>query len=133
MSRIRCAVSIDGIISISMVSNDNSLIVIGLGSLYNFANTVINSPYSFGNGIVNTGMSHHITISKIHHDEIILFGLYSPNKLVLHLVCTHFRLEVVGRHLWRGHQYTVFLFERSFTPTIEEESDVCILLGFCSV
>ena len=57
---------------------------------------------------IYTGMTHHITIGVVHHDEIELLGLDSCNQLVLHLVRTHFRLQVVSGNLRRRNQDALF-------------------------
>ena len=78
-------------------------------------------------------MPHHITVGEVHHDEIV-FGLVdSSHELILHLVGTHLRLQVVGSHLRTWNQDTILTLVRSLTTTIEEEGHVSILLCLSGV
>lgn len=127
---VRRTVIIDGVVGIAVVGDDDSLVIIGLGSLDNLLYTVVDSPHCFGDGMVNTCVTHHVTIGKIHHDEIILLRIDSTDELVLYLEGTHLRLQVVGCHLRRMNQNAVLTLERLLAAAVEEESHVCILLRF---
>ena len=94
---------------------------------------MVNGPNSLGNGVIDTGVTHHVTIGEIHNDEIVLLGIDGTNELVLHFISRHLRLQVVSCHLWRGNQDTVFPIERLFTTPIKEECNVSIFLRLCSV
>ena len=111
-----------------MVGNDDGLIAVLLGSLDDSLHAFVNSPDSLGNGIVDTRMAHHVAVGKVHHDEVVLLGGNGSHQLILHLVGTHFGLQVVGSHLRAGHQDAVLAFEGSLASAIEEEGDVGILL-----
>ena len=82
-----------------MVGDDDGLIIVGLGSLDDVAHAVVHSVYGLGDGIVDAGMAYHVTIGKVHDDEVILLGVDGTNELVLHLVGRHLGLQVVGGHL----------------------------------
>ena len=128
MGSIGSAVGIDGIIGITMVGNDDSLVVVGLSCLDNVLDTVVNSPNGLGNGIVNTSVTYHITIGEVNNDEVVLVLVDSCHQLVLYFISRHLRLQVVGGYLWRRNQNTVLALERLLATTVEEEGDVSILL-----
>ena len=78
-------------------------------------------------------MTHHVAIGKIDNDEIIVLCVDGIHQFVLHLVGTHFGLQVVGSHFRRRHKDAVFTLISLLTATIEEEGDMGIFLGFCSM
>ena len=116
-----------------MVGNDDSLVIISLGSLNHLLHAVVDSPYGFGNGIIYTCVAHHVAVSEVDHDEVVFVLVDGSHQFVLHLVSRHLGLQVVGSHLWRGHQDAVLTLKGSLATTIEEESHVCILLRLGSV
>ena len=60
VSGIGRTIGVDGVVSITMVGDDDGLIIVGLSSLDHLTHAIIHSPNSFGNSIVDTGMTHHI-------------------------------------------------------------------------
>jgi len=123
------AIGIDRVIGIAVVGDDDCLIVVGLGGLDDLSHAIVDSPYGLGNGVIDTGMSHHVAIGEVHHDEVILLCVDGTDEFIFHLVCAHLGLQVVSGHLGRGHKDAVLALERSLATAIEEESDVRILLG----
>ena len=113
-----------------MVGDDDSFITGGLGSLDYLLHALVYRPDSFGNGVVNARMAHHIAIREVHNNKVVLIFLDSGHELILHLVSAHLRLQVVGCYLRRRHKDAVFALERSLTTTVEKESYVGILLCF---
>src|SRR3954452_4968762 len=74
-------------------------------------------------------MPDHIGIRKIYDHHIKSRVLYGLDYRVGNSGSTHFRLQVVGRNLWRLHHNAVFACERLFHPTVEEVCDVRVFLG----
>ena len=83
-----------------MVGDDDGLVVVCLCGLDDLAHAVVNSMYCFCNGVVDTGVAHHVAICEVHDDEVVLLGVDGSDELVLHLVSGHLRLQVVGGNLW---------------------------------
>ena len=123
------AVLVDRVVGIAVVGNDDCLVVVCLCCLDDVLHAVVNCPNGLGDGVIYTGVSHHITISEIHHDEVILLGVDGTHEFLLHLVSRHLGLEVVGGNLRRGHEDAVFVLVRSLASAVEEECHVGILLG----
>ena len=69
-----------------MISNDDSLISSGLGSLYHVADTVVYGNDSLGDSIVYTSVSNHIAIGKVDNDEIVEILLDILHQFLLYLV-----------------------------------------------
>ena len=82
--------------------------------------------------IQDTGMADHITIGVIRHNEIICPRRNSRDKFIGHLRRRHLWLQVVGRYFRGWHKDSIFALEFSFTPSIQEECDVGILLRLCN-
>ena len=75
-------------------------------------------------------MTYHVTISKVHYDEIIFVLIDGSHQFVFYFESTHFRLQVVSSHFGRRNKDTIFFVERSFTSTVEEECYVRIFFCF---
>ena len=133
MSSVWCTVLVDSVVCITVVSDDDSLIIVSLGSLDNVLYTVVNSVNSLSDSVVDTCVTYHITISEVYNDEVVLLSVDSTNQLILYLVSAHLWLQVVCSYLWRRNQDTVLALVWSLTTTIEEECYVSILLCLCSV
>ena len=78
-------------------------------------------------------MTYHISIGEVHHDKVILLGVDGTNELILHLIGTHLRLQVVGSHLRRRNQDTILTLVWCLATTIEEEGNVSVLLRLSGV
>ena len=133
MSGIWCAIGIDSVVGITVVGNDDSLVVVGLSSLDHILHTVVNSPNSLGNSIVDTSVTYHVAVSKVNYDKVVLSLVDSSHQLILYLEGAHLRLQVVGSNLWTWHQDTILALVWLLASTIEEECHVSILLGLGSV
>ena len=70
----------------TVVSDDDSLIIVSLGSLDNVLYTVVNSVNSLSDSVVDTCVTYHITISEVYNDEVVLLSVDSTNQLILYLV-----------------------------------------------
>ena len=131
--RVWSAVRVDGVVGISVVGNDDCLVVVSLGSFDDVVHALVDGNDSLGDGIINTCVTNHVAVCEVHNDEVVLLCVDGSDEFVLHLECAHVRLEVVGRHLWRSHEDAVLTCEWSLATTIEEEGDVSIFLSLGSV
>ena len=104
-----------------MVGNDDDFVIVSLGSFYGILHTFVDSNYGLFDSRIDTGVTYHVTVGIVHHNEIVLLSTDSFHQLVLHFVSTHFRLQVVSSYLWRRNEDTVFVVVWSFTTTVEEE------------
>ena len=75
-------------------------------------------------------MAYHITVSEVHHNKVIFIFVDSVYQFILHFVSAHFRFQVISSYFRRWNEDTVFVVERSFTATVEEESNMGIFLCF---
>ncbi len=77
----------------------------------------------------DAAMAHHIAVGIIDDDEIELAALDRGDELVGHLRRRHFRLEIVGRDLGRGHENALFAREGLLLAAVEEIGDMGVFLG----
>ena len=96
-------------------------------------NTIVHRRHGFFDGLVDTRVAHHVAVGKIDDDPVVLASADGFHELVLHLVCAHFRLEVIGGHLRTRYEDAVFALEGSLASAVEEEGDVGIFLRLCGV
>ena len=133
MSRVGRTVAVESVVGITVVGNNNHLIVVCLGSLYGIFHAVVDCRHRFLDSLIDTGMAYHITVGVVNHDEVVFFRSDSVDEFVFHLVSAHFGLKVVGSHLRRRHEDAIFVVERRFAAAVEEECHVGILFGFGDV
>ena len=131
MGGIGRTILIDSEVSIAMICNDNCLVACLQYSLDYLTNTCIHSSNSLFNSLIDSCVTYHITIGKIHNNKIIGILLYIFHQLVLHFKSTHFGLKIISGHLGRRHQDSVLTLKRLFTTSIEEESDMGIFFCLC--
>ena len=133
MCSVGRAVFVECIVGVAVVGDDYHFVVIGLASLYGLVHAVVDCNACLFDSFIHTSVTHHVAVSIVNHDEVILLSVDSFHEFVLNFVGAHFRLEVVGSHLWRWHQDAVFAFVWIFAAAIEEECNVCILFCFSYV
>ena len=129
MGRVGRTIVVNGVVGITVVGNDNSLVARLLDCLDNLAHAGIYCHNGFLNGLINTRMTHHVAVGKVDNNEIVLVLADGCHQLVFHLIGTHLGLEVVGCNFGRRHQDAIFSLIGLLAPTVEEERNVGILLG----
>src|SRR4030095_4159605 len=96
---------------------------------YHATQTFINYFYSFDGSVEVSGMTDHISIRIVHNYQVKPAATDLRNNFVGDSISAHFRLQVIGRNLWRRNQYALFAGERRLHATIEKECHVSILFG----
>src|SRR5574344_2125054 len=129
MCCIRCSIGIYGTVGISMVGNDDGLVIGSQCGSNNILHARVNSLDCLFNSRIDASMTHHVAISEIDNNKIILVLLDGSNQFVLDLKCAHFRFQVIGGYLWRRHQNSILSIIWSLTATIKEECDMSIFFS----
>ena len=87
------------LLAISMISgNDHAAI----SRQYRFghpANTGINGFHCLDGGIKVTGMTHHVGIGKIHHNQIVVLSGQTVQRRRQDTIGAHFRSQIIGGDL----------------------------------
>jgi hypothetical protein len=78
---------------------------------------------------VEHSRSYHVWRSEVAHDEIVFALPDNLGNLLSDTLDTHLRVLVVCRHLRRGNHMALLVLELLLNASVEEESDVRILLG----
>ena len=117
-------------VSITMIGNDNRFVILCFSGFDYIFHTSIYSNNRFLDCFVNTGMANHVTVSKIHYNEIIFVLVDGSYQFIFYFKSAHFRLQVISSNFWRRNKDTFFFIERSFTSTVEKECYVSILFCF---
>ena len=116
-----------------MVGDDDGFVAVGLGSLHDIVDTVVDSGHSFLDSFVDSGMSYHVAVGKVHDNPVVFSCADGLHELVLHLIGAHFGLEVVGSHLGTCYKDAVLTLEGRFASAVEEEGNVGIFFRFGGV
>ena len=90
------AILVDSVVAVAMVGDYNHLITRSASCLHCRFHTYVDSLNSLNNSGINTSVSHHVAVSIIHHDEVILLLPYRCHEFVLYLGGAHLGLEVTG-------------------------------------
>ena len=129
MSSVRCAVLVDSVVSVTVVSCDEDHIALCLSCLNDLLDACVNGCNRLADSLVDTSVADHVAVSEVEDDEVVLACVDGLYELLGNLRCAHLWLEVVCGNLWRVYKDTVLVLEESLSATVEEECYVSILLG----
>ena len=113
---------------ITVVSADKELSVNLFDCLYSLSYTLINSLNSLDRSCLDTCVANHIRVCEVDDDHIIFIRFDCLNKFLANFRCAHLRLHVIGRNLRGFYKDSVLSLVRLLNATVEEESNVCVLL-----
>ncbi len=121
-----------------VIRGDEEDVTFLLASLVDFSNTFISCGNTDNGSIVVTSVSHHIRRSEIIHDELKFLLLYTLAYLLSNTHSAHlWRLVICGNALVRWDEILLLVsrFKREdlLNSTVEEESDVSVLLSLSNV
>ena len=91
--------------------------------------TLVDGLDGFLDRLIDAGMAYHVTVREVERNIIELLRLNSSHEGFGHFRSRHLRLHVIGRHFRTRDQDTLFAFVLGFAAAVEEEGDVCKLLG----
>ena len=100
VSSVWCAILVDCVVGITVVSDDYNLVAVSLCRSYNLLYALIHSLNSLLDSLVDTCVAYHIAICEVQADEVVLLLVQCANQLIRHLVCAHLWLQVVCSNLW---------------------------------
>ena len=83
--------------------------------------------------LVYTSVANHVWWRKVVHQELELALLDALAQLICNAHGAHCRLEVVSGDPRRGNHVALFAFELLLDATIEEKSNMCVLLRLSDV
>ena len=129
VSRVGCAVGVDGVIGVAVVCDDDDLVVSGLGGFDCAVDTFVDCDDSFLDGFVDASVAYHVAVGIVDDDKVEFLAADGIDELVADLKGAHLGLEVVCGNLGRGDEDALLEFVGSLASAVEEECDMGILLG----
>lgn len=116
-----------------MVGSDEEKVVVLLASLVDLANGLVGGSNTLNSSVVDTSVANHVRRSKVVHDELELALGNALSCLLTNTGGAHLRVLVVRGDLGRGNHVAHLTGELLLNTTVEEESNVGVLLGLSNV
>ena len=92
MGGVGCAVTVDGMVGIAVIGDDDDLITRGASGFDGVVDAAVNGFDSFSDGVIYSRVAHHVAVGIVHHDEVVLILTDGCNQLVAYLIGTHLGL-----------------------------------------
>ena len=122
-------VAVDHAISVAVVSGDAGHAAHLSDGVGNLLYTPVNSLDRLDCRIEHTGVTDHIAVGEVEDDHVILAALDRVDALFGDLVGAHMGLHVVGGDGRGLDEDAILALILLFNAAVEEESDMCVLLG----
>lgn len=116
-----------------MVGSDEEKVVVLLASLVDLANGLVGGSNTLNSSVVDTSVANHVRRSKVVHDELELALANAVGHLLANTGGAHLRVLVVCGDLRRGNHVAHLTGELLLNTTVEEESNVGVLLSLSNV
>ena len=116
-----------------MVGSDEENVVVLLAGLVDLANGLIGGSNTLDGGLVHTGMANHVRRSEVVHDEVELVLAKTLSHLGTDGSGAHLGVKIVGGNPGRGDHVANLAGELLLNTSVEEESDVSVLLSLSNV
>lgn len=116
-----------------MISGNEEHVIVLLAGLVDLTNGLVGSSNTLDGSLVHTSVADHIRGCEVVHDEIKLALTNALRHLITDGGGAHLGVKVVGGHSGRGDHVTNLTRELLLNTTVEEESNVRVLLGLGNV
>ena len=116
-----------------MIGSDEENVVVLLARLVDLTNGLVSGSDTLDGGLVDTSVANHVGRSKVVHDEVKLALANALGHLSTDLRGAHLGVKVVGGNLGRRDHVTDLSRELLLNTTVEEESNVSVLLSLGNV
>ena len=121
---------IDHHFCISMIRCDEHRSAVGAHGLLDLPQASIDGLDPFYSRLDLPGVTNHVGIREVHDDNVKCTIARSFDDDVGNSRRAHLRLQIVGCHLLRRHQYPLFSRKWLLHAAVEEVRYMCVLLGF---
>ena len=115
--------------AIAVIGRDQQRAILALDRVRDPAEPGIDRFDRLDRGGQASGVTDHVGIGEVEHDQVVLAGLDRRDRLAGQLRRGHLGLQVVGRDLRRGDHDAVLAGIVLLAAAIEEVGDVRVLLG----
>jgi hypothetical protein len=116
-----------------VIGRDEKNVVVLLTGLVDLANGLVGSSNTLDSSLVDAGVADHIRRSKVVHDEVEVVLAKTLRHLGTDSSSAHLRVKVVGGNPGRRDHVAHFAGEILLDTTVEEESDMGVLLSLSNV
>ena len=112
-----------------MVCGDHRNAAHLLNGINGLADTAVDCLNRRNRRVKDTGVSDHVAVCIVQDDDVELAALDLLDNLVAYQISAHLRLEIVGCNLRGCDQVALLVLVRCLDAAVEEERNMCILLG----
>ena len=124
---------INHLVTVAMVGADKHLPIHRKQCIHHSAYTGIHRFHRLNCGRKHACMPYHIRVCVVYNNQIIFSGANCLYQTIGYGNCAHFRLQIIGCNLGRGHQPTILIGIGFLHTAVEEKRNVCIFFCFrCS-
>lgn len=116
-----------------MVGGDEQDVAVLLAGLVDDTDGLVGGSNTLDGSLVDTGVTNHVGGSKVVHDKLEVALAKALGHLVTHGGSAHLGLEVIGGNLGRRDHVADLAGELLLNTTVEEESNVSVLLSLSNV
>ena len=124
---------VEHLLCVAVVGGDEESVAALLALLVDLANGLVGLGAGNDGSVVDTGVADHVRGSEVVHEELKLALLDALTELVGNSHGAHLGLLVVGRDARGRDHVSVLVVELDLDTSVEEESDVGVLLGLGDV
>lgn len=121
------------IINLPVIGSDEQNVVVLLASLVDLANGLVSGSNTLDGSLVHASVANHVGRSEVVHDKVELLLAKALSHLGTDSSCTHLWVKIVGSNSGRRDHIAHFTGEILLDATVEEESDVSVLLSLSNV
>lgn len=116
-----------------MIRSDEEHIALLLAGFIDDTDGLVGSSNTLNGSFVLTSVANHVRRSEVVHDEFELALSNAVGHLLTDGLSAHLGVQVVGRNLWGWDHVADLASELLLNTTVEEESDVSVLLSLGNV
>ena len=123
------AVCVEHLVNVAVVGGDQALTAHLEDRVNDLAYAVVGRFDRLDGCLEHAGMADHVAVCKVQDDNVVLAGQDALDALLGDSRLAHLRLKVIGRDLGRRNQSTVLARILLLDAAVEEERNMCVLLG----
>ena len=123
------AVCVEHLVNVAVVGGDQALTAHLEDRVNDLAYAVVGRFDRLDGCLEHAGMADHVAVCEVQDDNIVLAGQDALDALLGDSRLAHLRLKVVSCDLGRRNQSTILARILLLDAAVEEERNVCVLLG----
>ena len=97
---VRRTIGVDSVVAVTVVSDDDDLVVVLESGLYHLVHAVVDGSNGFLNSCIYARVTHHIAVGEVEGDIVVLLCIECFAECFGYFWSRHLWLEVIGSHFW---------------------------------